>query len=153
MRRNEHPEKVLGNTLQSRWHVSPWMLSIQHRGLAKARGVEIVETKFSFFLLKLYNKETKPMHNLWAPQDSFKLCSPHIHEKLLNISLSCFMMMVVPLKHTQTHAHRDTHMHTCTHIYFWDDYWVREVCLPLSHEKHSFVKQTHQWAGKHKGIC
>lgn len=58
------------------------------------------------------------MHNLWALRDSFKLCSPHIHEKLLNISLSYFMMMIVPVKHTEAHSHRDMHTHTCMHIYF-----------------------------------
>lgn len=31
------------------------------------------------------------MHNLWMPQDSLKLCNPHIHKKLLNIFISNFI--------------------------------------------------------------
>ena len=73
------------------------------------------------------------MHNLWAPRDSFKLCSPHIHEKLLNISLSYFMMMIVPLKHTQTQRH--THTHARTSIS--ETTTGLEKCACLSHVKNT----------------
>lgn len=46
------------------------------------------------------------MHNLWMPQDGFKLCNPHIHEKLLNVFLSYFMTLFTPpCAHTHTHTH------------------------------------------------
>jgi hypothetical protein len=86
------------------------MLSIQNQDLAKAKGVETAKSKF-LSSLKMYKKKTKPMHNLWVPQDSFKLCSPHTHEKLPNISLSYFMMLIVIVPLNHTHAH--THAHQC----------------------------------------
>lgn len=36
------------------------------------------------------------MHNLGMLQDSFELCNPQIHEKLLNVFLSDVLTLIIP---------------------------------------------------------
>lgn len=95
MGKNEYCERILGKQSKQQMVWAPYGYSAfnSKRDLDNTKGVEIAD-QVSLSPLKMSNKKTKPMHNLWMPQDSLKLCNPHIHEKLLNVFLSYFMTLI-----------------------------------------------------------